>query len=113
MVYLAERSAGGFLQRAAVKVIAGGPHSEDFILRFEQERRILASLEHPHIARLLDGGAAEDGRPYFAMEYVEGEPIDRYCDAQRLPVDQRLALFLRRRARRAGTRTRTSSSTAT
>ena len=92
-VYLAERSGEGFTQRAAVKLIAGGAHPEEIAARLEAERRILASLEHPHIARLLDGGTAADGTPYLAMEYVEGEPIDRYCDSRRLSVAGRLELF--------------------
>ena len=66
---------------------------EDVHRRFERERRILASLNHPHIARLLDGGRAEDGRPYLVMEYVEGRPIDRFCDEERLTIDERLELF--------------------
>lgn len=93
-VYLAERADGGFEQRAALKLLHPGVQSEELLRRFERERQILASLQHPNIARLLDGGRTVDGRPYFAMEYVEGRPIDRYCDEERLNVDQRLELFL-------------------
>nr|WP_257644080.1 serine/threonine-protein kinase [Luteimonas salinisoli] len=92
-VYLAERASGGFQQRGALKLIRPGVDSAEFLLRFAQERQILASLEHPGIARLLDGGRDEHGLPWLAMEYVEGRPLDRYCDALRLDLDARLALF--------------------
>ena len=95
-VWLAERADAddpdGFRQRAAVKLVRPGLGA-DVAERFRAERRILAGLHHPHIARLLDGGVTEDGRPYLAMEYVEGEPITHYCDARSLDVDARLALF--------------------
>ncbi len=90
-VYLAERADGQFEQRVALKVIQRG--AAGLLRRFLDERRILASLEHPGIARLVDGGITPDGQPYFAMELVEGEPIDRYCDAHQLSVEGRLALF--------------------
>jgi eukaryotic-like serine/threonine-protein kinase len=93
-IYLAERADGQFEQRVAVKLLRRGLDTDDLLERFLAERQILASLGHPNIARLLDGGAANDGRPYLVMEYVEGEPIDRYCDRHRLTVDQRLRLFL-------------------
>lgn len=67
--------------------------TDDILLRFRYERQILASLEHPNIARLYDGGATEDGRPYLVMEYIEGVPITRYCDENRLSIDARLRLF--------------------
>ncbi len=89
-----------------------GPHGGEILGRFLRERQILARLQHPNIARLLDGGVTADGRPYFAMEYVEGEPITTYCDGRGLDVEQRLALFARS-ATRSSTRTRTSSSIAT
>ncbi|MDX1420057.1 MAG: serine/threonine-protein kinase, partial [Rubricoccaceae bacterium] len=92
-VYLAERVEGGFAQTAALKLIKRGMDSEAVVRRFEAERQILARLEHPGIARLVGGGMADDGRPFFAMEYVEGEPITAYCDAHRLSVDARLRLF--------------------
>ncbi len=93
VVYLAERADGLFEQRVALKVMQRGGASAELVRRFEQERRILASLSHPAIARLLDAGVTADGRPYFAMEYVEGEPIDQHCDARRLGIDERLRLF--------------------
>jgi serine/threonine-protein kinase len=92
-VYLAERADGEFTQVAALKVIRGGMDSEVILRRFQGERQILAQLDHPHIARLLDGGVTDDRLPYFTMEYVDGLPIDRYCDELRLTVRQRLALF--------------------
>jgi serine/threonine-protein kinase len=92
-VYLASRIDAGFEQRGALKLIRAGVDTDDFLRRFAQERQILATFDHPHIARLLDGGRDEIGRPYLVMECVEGEPIDRYCDAARLDVGARVALF--------------------
>ncbi len=92
-VYLAERSQAEFQQRAAVKLVKRGLDTDAVLERFRQERRILAGLEHPNIARLLDGGATADGLPYFVMEHVEGTPLDRYCDDRRLSVTRRLELF--------------------
>jgi serine/threonine-protein kinase len=92
-VYLAERADGEFLQTAALKLLRPAAGSEEILRRFEQERQILASLDHPSIARLVDGGRTPDGRPYFVMEHVEGLPIDRYCDEERLSVEARLELF--------------------
>lgn len=92
-VYLAERADGQFEQRVAVKLIRGDVVTKGRVQRFLAERQILASLNHPHVAQLLDGGVLEDGRPYFVMEYVEGKPIDRYCDGKRLSVAGRLRLF--------------------
>jgi len=91
-VFLAARDDDVFRKRVALKIVpaASGP---DLLARFRSERQILASLEHPNIARLLDGGANEDGIPYLVMEYVEGEAIDVYCDRQRLGVRERLLLF--------------------
>jgi eukaryotic-like serine/threonine-protein kinase len=93
-VYLAERADGEFEQQVAVKLLRRGLDTDDVLRRFLAERQILASLSHPNIARLVDGGATDQGRPYLVMEYVEGQPIDRYCDAHRLTVDERLGLFL-------------------
>lgn len=93
MVYLAERADGAFEQRVALKVIKQGMDSHEIVARFRAERRILARLQHPGIARLLDGGVTKDGRPWFAMEYVDGQPIDAYCDRHRLTVEERLDLF--------------------
>jgi serine/threonine-protein kinase len=92
-VYLAERADGDFQQRAALKVIKRGMDSDEILARFRAERRILARLEHPHVARLLDGGATDDGRPWFAMEHITGMPIDEYCREHDLSVERRLALF--------------------
>ncbi len=94
-VYLAVRSDDQFRQQAALKLARVGLDDPDLIRRFRSERQILADLDHPNIARLLDGGAAEDGAPYVVMEYVDGERIDRWCDARRLGLRERLALFLR------------------
>ncbi|MEL6614886.1 MAG: serine/threonine-protein kinase, partial [Bacteroidota bacterium] len=91
-VVLAERADGAFEKRVALKLVRPGV-APGLLARFRAERRILARLEHPGIARLLDGGRTDDGRPYLAMEYVEGEPITDYADRQRLSIEQRLALF--------------------
>lgn len=93
-VYLGERDDGQFEQRAALKLIRRIEEGQGTVRRFLEERRILALLEHPRIARLLDGGISAEGQPYFAMELVEGEPIDRFCDARGLTVEGRLELFL-------------------
>ncbi|HEX8274400.1 MAG TPA: serine/threonine-protein kinase [Longimicrobiaceae bacterium] len=92
-VFLAERDDEQFRQEVAVKLVPPEVDSEEVVRRFRAERQILASLRHPGIARLLDGGVAEDGRPYLVMEYVDGEPIDAYCDRRSLPLDERLRLF--------------------
>jgi serine/threonine protein kinase len=92
-VYLAERSDGAFRKQVAVKLIQPGMNSADILARFRQEREILASLDHPGIARLLDAGATEEGLPYFVMEFVDGRPIHRWCDERKLSVTQRLELF--------------------
>ncbi len=92
-VHLVERADGAFEQRAALKLIKPGAWSENFGRRLESERQILADLNHPNIARLLDGGYAADGRPYLVMELIDGLPIDRYCDRERLSIDRRLELF--------------------
>ena len=89
-VYFATRDDGQFEQTVALKIIDRGGET---LARFEQERQILASLDHPNIARLLDGGVTENGVPYVAMEYVEGLPLLEYCDRERLSIEQRLRLF--------------------
>jgi serine/threonine-protein kinase len=94
VVYLAERADGEFSQEVALKVLKRGMGADDALLRFRQERQILASLEHPGIARLLDGGVTADGRPYLAMERIDGEPIDRYCERMALDVDARVDLLI-------------------
>ena len=93
-VYEAVRADKAFTMRTAIKVIQRGSQGEEFSRRFRQERQILAGLDHPNIAKLLDGGATEDDRPYFVMEYVEGEHIDQYCDANQLGLRERVKLFL-------------------
>lgn len=93
-VFLAERADGQFERTVALKLIRRGLESEDAVERFLAERQILAQLDHPSIAGLLDGGVTVDGLPYYVMEYVEGEPLDEYCDARRLGVEERLRLFV-------------------
>ncbi len=93
-VYLAERDDQHFRQRVAVKVLRFGSENREMQLHLRRERQILAGLDHRHIAKLLDGGNTDDGLPYFVMDYVEGEPIDAYCDRHGLTVDERLELFL-------------------
>jgi serine/threonine-protein kinase len=92
-VYLAERVAADFRQTVALKVVRRGLDTDDILARFRNERQILARLEHPNIARLLDVGATERGRPYFVMEYVDGVPVREYCDRERLTLAARLRLF--------------------
>lgn len=92
-VYLASRADAQFEQRVAIKVVKRGMDTEEIVRRFREERQTLAQLDHPHIARLLDGGVTPDGRPYLVMEYVEGLPIDVYCDRRRLSTVDRLKLF--------------------
>jgi serine/threonine-protein kinase len=91
-VYLAVRDDAQFERRVAIKVF-DQDYSATAIGRFLAERQILASLEHAHIARLLDGGTTPTGRPYFVMEYVPGEPLDRYCDLHALSIEDRLRLM--------------------
>lgn len=93
-VFLAQRADGQFDQHVALKLLRPDLDSELDHSRFRAERQILASLNHPNIARLLDGGLTDTGQPYLVLEYVEGRPIDVYCDEHALPVRQRLELFL-------------------
>jgi len=93
-VYLAERADASYEGRAAIKVARRGMETPELLRRFHHERRLLARLQHPHIARLLDGGALEDGLPYFVMEHVAGMPIDRYCEERDLALEARLDVFL-------------------
>ena len=92
-VYLASRADDAFQKLVAIKIIRRGLDTDDIIHRFHGERQILAMLDHSNIARLLDGGTTDDGLPYFVMEYIEGEPIDLYCDQRKLTVTERLKLF--------------------
>ena len=91
-VYEAERD-DDYRKRVAVKLIRSGTAHSEVLRRFQQERQLLAGLSHPNIAVLLDGGMTPDGAPWFAMEYVGGEPVDSYCDTHGLDVRQRLRLF--------------------
>ncbi|MDT0631828.1 serine/threonine-protein kinase [Rubrivirga litoralis] len=91
-VWRAERADGAYRAEAAVKLVRPGL-APDLVARFRAERHVLARLDHPAIARLLDGGTASDGRPYLALGYVRGEPITDYCDRRQLGVAERLALF--------------------
>jgi serine/threonine protein kinase/tetratricopeptide (TPR) repeat protein len=93
-VYLAERADGAFAQQVAIKLIKRGMDTDHVLARFRAERQILASLDHPNIARLLDGGSTADGRPYLVMEYIDGQPIDSFADARNLSVADRVRLFL-------------------
>lgn len=93
-VYLAARD-DEIKKRVAIKVIKRGMDTDDILRRFRNERQILAALEHPNIARLLDGGTTEGGLPYVVMEYVDGKPLLEYCDENRLSTDARLRLFRR------------------
>ena len=92
LVYLAEQKEP-VKRRVALKIIKPGMDSAQVIARFEAERQTLALLEHPNIAHIFDAGTTEAGRPYFVMEYVEGKSITKYCDEQKLSVEQRLGLF--------------------
>jgi serine/threonine protein kinase/tetratricopeptide (TPR) repeat protein len=92
-VYLAEQKTP-VVRRVALKVIKPGMDSREVIARFEQERQTLALMSHPSIAHIIDAGTTEGGRPYFAMEFVPGIPLTKYCDQHRLTIDARLALFL-------------------
>ena len=92
-VWLAERREP-FVQQVALKIVKAGMDSKAVVARFEQERQALAVMDHPHVAKVLDGGLTAQGRPYFAMEYVRGEPINDFCDRRKLAVRDRLSLFL-------------------
>jgi serine/threonine protein kinase/Tol biopolymer transport system component/tetratricopeptide (TPR) repeat protein len=94
-VYLATRADDEYRKQVAIKLIKFGADDQISIRRFRNERQILASLEHPYVARLLDGGTTADGIPYFVMEYVEGESLLRYCSREQLHEDLRLELFLK------------------
>lgn len=93
-VFLAERADGEFEQQVALKLLRPGFDSDIDVMRFRAERQILASLNHPNIARLLDGGVTDDALPYLVLEYIDGVPVDRYCHSRDLSTRQRLELFL-------------------
>jgi eukaryotic-like serine/threonine-protein kinase len=92
-VYLAERADEQYQKRVAIKLIKRGMDTDSVLRHFRNERQILANFDHPNIARLFDGGMTESGLPYFVMEYVEGVPLDEYCDAHALSITERLKLF--------------------
>lgn len=93
VVYEAVRDDGEFSQKVAIKIIKRGMDSDDILRRFRNERQILAELQHPNIARLLDGGVTESGAPYYVMEYIEGPPVDIYCQEKDLGIREKLELF--------------------
>jgi len=93
-VYLARRADQEFEQRVAIKLVPLGEDSTAVLKRFKTERQILATLEHPNIAKLLDGGRTAEGQPYFVMEYVPGLPITEYCELHEVPLRHRVELFL-------------------
>jgi serine/threonine protein kinase len=93
VVFQAVRDDGAFRKNVALKLLLREQANPEFVLRFKQERQVLAALDHPNIARILDGGDAPDGTPYYVMEYVEGKPIDEYCDQQRLSLTGRVKIF--------------------
>lgn len=92
-VYLAVRADQEYKQQVAIKVIRKGMDSKEIVARFRRERQILASLDHPNIAKLMDGGSTEDGLPYFVMEFIQGTPLTDYCEQRQLTTEQRLQLF--------------------
>lgn len=93
-VYLGERDDGHHERKVAVKILAAHLATEDFLRRFRAEGNVLASLQHRNIATLLDGGISESGQPYLVLELIEGERLDEYCDSRKLPVADRLRLFV-------------------
>ncbi len=93
VVCLAMRDDDEFRKRVALKLVKRGMDTDEILNRFRNERQILASLEHPNIARLLDGGTTDDNLPYFVMEYVEGEPLNQFCDTHKLSTVERLKIF--------------------
>ncbi len=94
VVFLAVRDDGAFRKNVALKLLIPDENAAMFAERFRQERQVLAGLEHPNIARILDGGDAPNGAPYYVMEFVEGAPLDRYCNDNRLNVGERVKLFM-------------------
>src|SRR5688572_1588422 len=94
-VYLARRADQEFEKEVAIKLLKRGTDTDEVLRRFRAERQILARLEHPNIARLLDAGTSDDGLPYFVMEYVVGETITDFCSANDLGIRERLHLFLK------------------
>lgn len=93
VVYLAMRDDGAFRKNVALKLLRGDAVTPEFVERFRNERQVLANFDHPNIARILDGGDTADGMPFYVMEYVEGRPLDRYCDEEKLSLHDRLRLY--------------------
>jgi serine/threonine protein kinase len=93
VVYLAERADQQYQKRVAIKVIRRHLEADSMLRRFRSEQQILANLDHPNIAKLLDAGTTEDRLSYFIMDYIEGLPMDLYCDTHKLPIVERLKLF--------------------
>ncbi len=93
VVYLGERDDQNYRKQVAIKMVRPGIDTEQVLQRFRNERQTLAALDHSNIVKLLDGGSGEDGAPFLVMEYVEGLPIDQYCDLHQLPIDDRLRHF--------------------
>ena len=93
VVYLAVRDDGAFRKNVAIKLLRGDAVTPEFIERFRNERQVLANFDHPNIARILDGGDTTENMPFYVMEYVEGRPIDKYCDEDKLSLNDRLKLF--------------------
>lgn len=93
-VYLVERTVGSAMLRSAMKVLAPHAAGPAFVERFHREEKILASLDHPNITRMLDAGFTDTGQPYLVMEYVEGVHFDAYCDARNLTIEDRLRMFI-------------------
>lgn len=94
-VYTADRADNLYRRRVALKLMRARLDGPDMTGRFDAERRILASLDHPNISKLVDGGMTEHGVPYVVMEYVDGLPLDEYCKSRKLPIDERIHLFLK------------------
>src|SRR5687768_7705129 len=92
-VYRARRVDAEYEKEVAIKLVSPGQTERFGLERLRAERQILAKLDHPHIAQLIEGGVTAEGLPYFIMELVEGEPIDRHCERHELPVRERLRLF--------------------
>ncbi|HEY4361734.1 MAG TPA: protein kinase [Bryobacteraceae bacterium] len=92
-VWLASRFDHEYERKVAVKMVKRGMDTTEILQRFKLERQVLAGLDHPNIARLIDGGSTPEGLPYLVMEYVEGKPIDQYCESKQIPISDRLKLF--------------------
>ena len=92
-IYLARRADDHYNKQVAIKLVRRGFDSSFTVSRFKAERQILANLDHPNIARLLDGGSTDEGQPYLVMEYIEGLPLDQYCDDRKLTITERLQIF--------------------